>query len=113
RLPRNFGCDQDFWPCTLRLRVKVLRRLDLRQVEPGVKVRSGARGDQSQCEWDGCFASTDAVLASGARCKRRRSCAFAATTTVDRDMSTAPTAIGMTKPMGASTPAASGTASRL
>jgi hypothetical protein len=38
---------------------------------------------------------------------------LSATTTVDADINSAPTDIGITKPIGASTPAANGTATRL
>ena len=58
-------------------------------------------------------ASTRRALASGLRSRRRSSWALAATTRVETDISRAPTAIGSTKPMGASTPAASGTVIRL
>jgi len=44
---------------------------------------------------------------------RRSSCAFAATTIVLSDISTAPTAAGSTMPQGARTPAASGIAKML
>ena len=50
---------------------------------------------------------------SGRRSRRRSSWAFAATMMVDRLIRMAPTDIGSTKPIGASTPAASGTDSRL
>src|SRR5699024_7723887 len=50
---------------------------------------------------------------SGARSRRRSSWAFKATTIVDSDMRIAPTLIGRTKPIGARTPAARGTDSRL
>src|SRR3979490_1540025 len=53
------------------------------------------------------------TLASGRKSSRRSSWAFSATTTVEIDIKIAPTDIGITKPMGASTPAASGTAIRL
>ncbi|GEM_PF-5427238 len=54
-----------------------------------------------------------AVLVAGVRSSRRRSWALSATTTVDADMRMAPTLIGSTNPTGASTPAASGTETRL
>ena len=44
------------------------------------------------------------------RSRRRSSWALSATTMVDSDISIAPTDIGSTNPIGASTPAASGTA---
>src|SRR5262249_44176877 len=50
---------------------------------------------------------------SGRRSSLRSSCALRATTTVDADINNAPTDIGITKPTGASTPAASGTEMRL
>ena len=53
------------------------------------------------------------VRAPGVRSSRRRSWALSATTTVEADMRIAPTLIGRTNPIGASTPAASGTATRL
>ena len=53
------------------------------------------------------------TLASGRKSRRRSSWAFSATTTVEIDIKIAPTDIGITKPIGASTPAASGTDIRL
>src|SRR5690606_24915354 len=50
---------------------------------------------------------------AGARSSRRRSCALSATTTVEADIRIAPTDMGSTNPIGARTPAASGTAARL
>src|SRR5699024_12047265 len=58
-------------------------------------------------------ASLSGSSRSGSRSMRRSNPAFRATITVDADMRSAPTLIGMTNPMGASTPAASGTAMRL
>lgn len=52
-------------------------------------------------------------VAAGRRSSRRSSCAFSATTIVDTLISTAPTAGASVKPIGASTPAASGIAIRL
>lgn len=49
----------------------------------------------------------------GRRSIRRRSWALRATTTVDADIRMAPTDMGSTNPMGARTPAASGTEMRL
>src|SRR5699024_12404865 len=54
-----------------------------------------------------------AVLAAGVRSSRRNSWALRATTTVEADIRIAPTLIGNTNPMGANTPAASGTAAIL
>ncbi len=54
-----------------------------------------------------------APIRSGLRSTRRSSCAFSATTIVDRLISTAPAAGESTMPAKASTPAASGTARTL
>src|ERR1700758_4842132 len=53
------------------------------------------------------------TLASGRKSSRRSNWAFRATTTVEIDIKIAPTDIGITKPIGASTPAANGTEIRL
>src|SRR5690625_3903744 len=54
-----------------------------------------------------------AALAAGVRSKRRSSWALRATTAVEADIRSAPTLIGRTNPIGASTPAARGTAAIL
>ncbi len=53
------------------------------------------------------------ALVCGRRSRRRSSWEFKATTTVDSDIRTAPALMGMTKPIGAATPAAKGTEMRL
>jgi hypothetical protein len=53
------------------------------------------------------------TVVSGRSSSRRSSCALCATTTVDADIRMALTDIGMLNPIGASTPAASGTEIRL
>src|SRR6185369_2424545 len=53
------------------------------------------------------------TLASGRKSRRRSTWAFSATTTVEIDIKIAPTDIGMTNPIGASTPAARGTEIKL
>lgn len=59
-----------------------------------------------------CYVAGLACLV-GRRSSLRRSCALAATMTVDNDMRIAPIDMGNTNPMGARTPAASGTDARL
>ncbi|GEM_PF-2713384 len=73
--------------------------------------RLSARHAAAACR--GQAARRRCALCPGERSRRRRSCALTATTTVDRDIRTAPTLMGRTKPTGASTPAASGTETRL
>src|SRR5690606_36510573 len=62
---------------------------------------------------DGSHDQDPRITRSGPRSSLRRSWALTATTIVERDMRIAPTDIGSTKPIGASTPAASGTETRL
>src|SRR5690606_16011987 len=54
-----------------------------------------------------------AAIISARKSRRRSVCALSATTIVERDMRIAPTDIGSTNPIGARTPAASGTDIRL
>src|SRR5699024_2692399 len=74
----------------------------------GLNLGAGRRAEQGPGA-----AGRDGHSAGGVRSSRRSSWALAATMIVDADITAAPTAIGSTKPTGASTPAASGTATRL
>src|SRR5690606_10719666 len=82
---------------------------------PGVvAARAGGRSADAASDHHRCSArGMLLVLVCGVRSRRRSSWAFRATTTVEADIRIAPMLMGSTKPIGASTPAASGTESRL